>query len=207
MFDARQGTATQKEVYAARTESIVARYKNGESLEEIGVVYGITRERVRQILERANCPRRAMTVTETFLKSLRRRQKVIDEKTLRKLYEKEKLTLREIRNRIETTNREINRSLDFHGIGRRSAAENKRLREKRPELTSERLYKLYVEENLTAATIAENSGYALQTVKSRLSLLGIKKSRRAKEGDERREKPKRAKAAEKQISENNRRIR
>lgn len=41
-----------------RNARIVRRYQDGETMEAIGGDYGITRERVRQILERAGVPRR-----------------------------------------------------------------------------------------------------------------------------------------------------
>jgi hypothetical protein len=51
-----------------RERAIAARYKGGESLQQIGQSYGITRERVRQILDSIGVPRRSAAERSYLLK-------------------------------------------------------------------------------------------------------------------------------------------
>jgi hypothetical protein len=51
-----------------RERAIAARYKGGESLKQIGDSYGITRERVRQILDSIGVPRRSAAERSYLLK-------------------------------------------------------------------------------------------------------------------------------------------
>lgn len=180
---------TGKKAARIRNERIVAQYRAGASLEAVGNDFGITRERVRQILESAGCPRRLMTVTEKFISSRRKPKKLIAKAILEKLYAEEKLSLNRIRRQLKTTLLIIYRSLERHGIKRRSEQENKLRLRKRPDLDCRTLHKLYIEDDLSAREIAETFDYAAATVKTRLSRSGIRKSDlKAEKSEESKEK-------------------
>ncbi len=155
---------SQKELFRTRTKQMIAMYQNGYSLDAVGEKFAITRERVRQILEKANCPRRKFTFSNKYIQSRRKPMRIIPKEILIKLYVVEKLSLNEIRLQLKTNNRVIRRNFDNHDIERRSTEENNRLRLKHREPEREMLYKLYIENNLTAAEIAKRFGYAKQTI-------------------------------------------
>jgi hypothetical protein len=58
-----------------RERAIAARYKGGETLEQIGSSYGITRERVRQILHSLGIPRRS-AAERAYVQMLARRERM-----------------------------------------------------------------------------------------------------------------------------------
>lgn len=67
-----------------RERAIAARYKSGETLQQLGDAYGITRERVRQILHSIGVERRSAT-ERAYLASLERRRRFAEWQNQRRM--------------------------------------------------------------------------------------------------------------------------
>lgn len=53
--------ALSKTVKDTRSLKIVKMYKSGKTMDEVGLAFNVSRERIRQILIKENCPRRKPT--------------------------------------------------------------------------------------------------------------------------------------------------
>lgn len=63
-----------------RAPKMVKLYKSGQTLEEVGLVFGVSRERIRQILVKENCQRRKTTgrkLKERGMKSCAKCRKIM----------------------------------------------------------------------------------------------------------------------------------
>lgn len=178
MSETKQAVGAQREKRRRRAEEMVAKYRAGQTLQQIGDSHGLSRPRVQQILERAGCPRRTRTPTDKPARSRRKPVEIIDKDVLIELYARNKISLTDIRRQLGTTFHAIYRSLAHHKIKRRTADEKRRIQIKCLELDRAALRKLYVEDGLTAAVIAERFGYARQTIQQMLSRHGIRKYKR-----------------------------
>ncbi len=178
MSETKQAVEELREKRRRRAEEMAAKYRAGQSLQQIGDSYGLSRVRVQQILEQAGCPRRTRTPSDKPARSRRKPVEMIDKKTLDKLYSIDKISLTDIRRQLGTTFYAIYRSLAHYKMKLRAADEHRQIRIKCPELDRAALRKLYVEDGLTAAVIAERFGFALVTIRQMLGRHGIRKYKR-----------------------------
>jgi hypothetical protein len=74
---ARRAGKIELPIEECRERAIAARYRAGETLQQIGDDYGITRERVRQILHSIGVKRRSVAET-AYLRSLARRRRLAE---------------------------------------------------------------------------------------------------------------------------------
>lgn len=149
---------------------LIELYESGLSMREVGLEFGITRQRVEQILKKAGIRTRKFTTSDKFLEGRKRKRKILPKKLLLKVYKDEKLHIEEILQRLNTNSNSLYQSLEFHNIPKRKT-EGIQF----SKLTEDVLRRLYLEEDLTATEVAGQLGYASVTIKKRLSELGIRK--------------------------------
>lgn len=178
MSETKQAVEARRAERRRRAEEMAAKYRAGQTLQQIGDSYGLSRPRVQQILERAGCPRRSKTPAVKSARPRRKPLEIIDEDVLTKLYVRNKISLNDIRRQLGTTLYVIYRSLEHHKIKLRTADEHRQVRLKCSELDRAALRKLYIEDGLKAADIAERFDFAVQTIQQMLSRYGIRKYKR-----------------------------
>ena len=139
-------------------------------MREVGLEFGITRQRVEQILKKADVKTRKFTISDKFLEGRKRKRKILPKELLLKVYKDENLPIEEIRRRLNTNSNSLYQSLEFHNIPKRKTEGFHY-----SKLTEDVLRRLYLEEDLTATEVAGQLGYASITIKKRLSEFGIRK--------------------------------
>ncbi len=159
---------------------MIALYRNGKTLEEIGQESGgISRERVRQIFEKAGFKRRKQTASDKFIQSRKKagakRIKIFPRDMLENLYIKEKQSVKMIARFFECSASTVLNNLIHYGIPTRSYDEVYKLQIKYPELIEAVLRQSYIVENKTAPEIANEYNCSLITVKRKLRKFGIRK--------------------------------
>ena len=148
-------------------------YQSGLSMKEVGSHFGVTAQRVEQILKKAGVKSRKYTKSKRLLEARKRKRKILPKELLLKYYKEEKLPVAEILRRLKASRASLYKSLEFHNLEKRET-----IGVHQSALTESILRRLYLEEDLTAAEIAQKLGYATITVKKRLSKLGVRKSDR-----------------------------
>lgn len=154
----------------AELKRMIELYKGGLSMEETGEAFGISKQRVEQILKKEGVKTRGNTNTEKYAASKKSRRKILPKDLLIDLYVDKKLPVKEIALKLGVSEGSLYRNLSEYGIPRRETEPSFS-----SPLTAELLRKLYIDEKMTARQIAEKLDYAPITVKKRLSELRIKK--------------------------------
>lgn len=145
------------------------------SLKEVGQKYGITHQRVQQLFKKFDISVRHRRKSQEIKDELFVKHKLIPRDILINLYIDQRLKLKEIAEILNASENVLKKSLQMHEIPKR----------KKPShvppspLTYELLYKMYIEEKMTAREIAQKFGYATITVQRRLSFFGIKNNKYA----------------------------
>ena len=153
-----------------RIPHIIELYQSGLSMREVGAEFGVTAQRVEQILKNAGVNRRKYTKSSTVLKARNRKRKILSKDLLLKLYSDERLPVPEILRRLDASRNSLYKSLEYHKIPKREIEVIAY-----SALNEEILRWLYLKEDLTAAEIARELGFATITIKKRLSKFGIRK--------------------------------
>jgi predicted DNA-binding protein YlxM (UPF0122 family) len=154
-------------------QRLIQLYESGLTMKEVGAEFGITAQRVEQILKKAGVKKRKYTRSNRLLEARKKKRKILPEELLLKLYKDEKLPIPEILRRLDTSRSLLYKSLASFNIPKRVTGVIQS-----SELTEKLLRRLYLEEDLTAAEIARRLGYASITIKKRLSKFGIRKQDR-----------------------------
>lgn len=149
---------------------LIELYKSGLSMREVGLDFGITRQRVEQILKKAGIWTRKFTKSDKFLEGRKRKRKILPKNLLLKIYKDEKLPIEEILQRLNTNSNSLYKSLEIHNIPKRGAEGIQS-----SKWSKDVLRQLYLEEDLTSVEIARRLGFAPNTIKKRLSEFGIRK--------------------------------
>lgn len=155
----------RKAARAARRQRMVELYRQNHTLQSIADRFGITRQKVQQILKAMKCPRRSMLVKRILPK--KKKDRLIPKEQLRELYIEKKLPVREIVKIFGTTQYVIYQSLDFHGLERREDSSLLPLLENCPEIPQGTLYQLYAIDKLSVIEIAKEYGYTVQQLKDK----------------------------------------
>lgn len=142
-------------------------------MREVSLEFGITAQRVEQILKKADVKRRKYTRSKRLLEARKRKRKILPKELLLKYYKDEKLPVSEILRRLKASRTSLYKSLEYHNIPKRET-----IGIHNSPLTEDILRRLYLEEDLTATEIARKLGYATVTVKKGLSKFGIRKQDR-----------------------------
>jgi predicted DNA-binding protein YlxM (UPF0122 family) len=145
-------------------------YDGGRSFSEVGDEFGISPSRVEQLFRQHKIKTRRKTVSQKFLAAMQQRRIRLEREPLAELYLNEKLSIRRIAEKLGSTYDIVRSNLIAHRIPIRPLADHTTSR-----LTPDILRPLYIDQNLTAAQIAERLGYSVLTVRKRLFLFGIKK--------------------------------
>ena len=143
----------------------------GRSFAEVGIEFGISPSRVEQLFRQHHVKTRPQTVSQKFLAAMRKRRVVLEKQPLADLYLQEKLSIQKIADRLATTFHIVRSNLIAHRIPVRPLENYTTSR-----LTPEILRPLYIDQNLTAAQIAERLGYSILTIRKKLSVFGIKRN-------------------------------
>ena len=160
----------KKDEHLQRDYRIVELYKSGMSMKEVGLEFGISAQRVEQILKKAGVETRKYTRSNRLLEARKRKRKSLSKQLLVRLYEDERLPVSEITEKLGVSHAKLYQSLEFYKIPRRKAEGFEY-----SKLTEDVLRRLYLGEDLTASEIAEKLGFASITIKKRLSKFGIRK--------------------------------
>lgn len=144
-------------------------YDDGFSTREVGKEYGVSGQYVIDLFKKYGKERRRTMSPELIAKRFAR-LKLIPKETLLDLYVKKELAVGDILRELKTTAYFFYKSLKIHNIPCRHKPGNK----SESPLTK-LLYKMYVEENLTAKEIARRLDCKPRTIQARLSSRGIKK--------------------------------
>ncbi|MEJ7860867.1 MAG: hypothetical protein WKF90_04425 [Pyrinomonadaceae bacterium] len=147
-------------------------YESGLSLEAVGKRFGISKQRVAQIFDKAGVKKRNFTKTNKYVRGQKSRRRIIPKETLIELYINKKLPVKEITKTLKTSSSVLYRSLAVYKIAKRVDQGI----EYSP-LTHELLRRLYIEEDLTSTEIARRLCYAPVTIRKRLSAYGIKNNK------------------------------
>lgn len=153
-----------------RNQRIIELYESGLSMKEVGLGFGITGQRVEQIIKKAGIQTRKYTRSNRLLEARKKKRKVLEKKLLLKLYNDTNLSLSEITEKLNVSHISLYKSLEYHNIPKRKKTEFRV-----SKLTEEVLRQMYLEEDLTATEIARRLGFASITIKKRLSKFGIRK--------------------------------
>ena len=151
-------------------------YEGGLTLREVGAQFGISKQRVEQLLNRAGISRRKNTESAESLKAWAAKKQSIPKGKLIELYVDKNLPIYKVLRELKTSAATLNEALDLYGIPRR----DKYILVASP-LTRELLHRLYIEEGLTASEIARKYGKATITVQKKLSKFGIKNNKYKKD--------------------------
>lgn len=151
-----------------RTDEMVQLRRQGETLKTIGDRYGLTRERVRQILKSVGEPMPEVR----NLKSLLKRD--ISKSELKRLYESKK-PLAEIAKHFNATSGTISHRLKMFGIPKREPIYKVKPMERLYDdvLTKDFLYQQYVVNNKTIAEISNDTGISVASVFNYLKRYGL----------------------------------
>lgn len=161
-----------------RNKELIGKYQTGLSLREVGEIYGLSRQRVHQILERHGIETR--NYTETERKKRMFEQKKIPKQTLQNLYLEQKLSINQIAKQFSISHGCVNDQIVAHDIPKRSYHEQMKIMHSRvypklQEITREKLYSLYVEKNNSRRQVAQFYECSIQAINNRLKKFGIKK--------------------------------
>ena len=151
-------------------------YDGGLTLREVGAQFGISKQRVEQLLNSAGIPRRKNTRSAKYLESRKKLKRSIPKEILIELYVEQKLPINKILRKLKTSATTLDETLDLYGIPKR----DKYILVASP-LNRELLHRLYIEEGLTASEIARRYGIATITVQKRLSKFGLKNNKYKKD--------------------------
>lgn len=159
---------------------MIRAYRRGLTLEETGQMFGgISKERVRQIFERAGFKRRKKTLSDKFIKSRQainaKRQLPLPRRELEKMYGEQKQSAKQIADFFNCHASTVRRHLIQYGIPMRSYDEVHQMRRKCPEFTERVLREKYITKNKTAAEIAAEYKCSRGTITKSLKKFGIKK--------------------------------
>lgn len=164
---------------ADEVKKLIERYERGETLREIGETVDLSRERIRQIFERANYSPRQNTVSDKVLQSIENRRKHLPRHELERLYLVEKKSAREIAPILECSVNIVYINLARYNIPRRTMREINNLNKPQlyPEMNRENLTRWYLEQDKSTIQIAKEVGCARATVFKKLKLLDIRKNK------------------------------
>lgn len=164
---------------------MVSQYKQGKTLEEVGLIYNLTGERVRQLFKKVDYiisrnPQDRNTSPAAKSARLERRLECLkarfSEADLRRMYIDEKTPAKVIAKISGDNPKIIREALEFYGIPIRTQSEVSNLYPVRyPKLTRENLLKLYIEEDRTVQQVADICGCSKPTVAVKLRGFGIRK--------------------------------
>lgn len=167
---------------------MVSLYKQGKTLEEVGFIYDLTRERVRQLFKKVGYvisrnPQDRNTSPAAKLARLKRRIERLkagfSEAELSRMYIDEKMPAKVIAEISGSSVKIIREALEFYGIPIRTQSEVSKLYPVRyPKLTRENLLKLYIEEDKTLQQVADRCGCSKSAVANKLAEFGIRKKKR-----------------------------
>jgi hypothetical protein len=167
-------------VKSEQIKEMITLYENGQTLEVGENSNGITRERVRQIFEKAGFKRRKQTASNKLIQSRKiagaKRIKILPRDGLENLYIKERQSAKKIARFFECSAFTVMSNLIRYGIPIRSFDEVNKLQIKYPELTEDVLQQSYIVEDKTAPEIANEYDCSLITVKRKLRKFGIRKT-------------------------------
>lgn len=149
---------------------LIQLYESGLSMAEVGLQFGISRQRVEQILKKAGVKTRKYTKSDKFLEVRKEKRKILPKELLLKFYQDKTLSISEVIEKLKTNVTLLYKSLEFHNIPKRIDESLKHTR-----LTEDVLRRLYLKEYLTSAEIASQLGYSPITIRNKLSKLGIRK--------------------------------
>jgi predicted DNA-binding protein YlxM (UPF0122 family) len=153
-----------------RNLRITELYESGLSMKEVGLEFGVSAQRVEQILKKAGVETRKYTRSNRLLQARRKKRKVLSKELLLKFYKEERLPVFEIIEKLGISHPLLYENLEFHNIPKRKTEEIGH-----SKLTEGLLRRLYLEEDLTAKEIAQKLGFAPITIKKRLCKFGIRK--------------------------------
>ena len=164
----------------SKIEQLIRLYESGKTLREVGEIYNISRERVRQLFESVSYKPRTLTVSELYKESIKKsgikRRIVLPKKELERMYLKEKFTINNIARQLKCSFMTVHNNLVRLGIPLRSREEVAKLfNTKHPELTKDVLYQLYIVENKSRAEIGKLSGYSTANIAKLITKYGIRK--------------------------------
>ena len=153
-----------------RNQRMIELYQSGLSMREVGLEFGMSGQRVEQILKKAGIETRRYTRSNRLFEARKSKRKVISKELLLELYKDEELSVFEIIKKLGVSYVSFYKSLKYHNIPKRKTQGIHY-----SALTEEILRRLYLEEGLTAREIAQKLGFAAITVKKRLSKFGIRR--------------------------------
>lgn len=184
MLKIRKRSRKDKDYYtpwtAAEIQPLIELYESGKTLREVGEIYHLSRERVRKLFQKVGYKPRRMTRSKLFLETQKKRglacRKILPKAKLEKMYREEKLSIKQIAEKLGTTKQIVYLNLVRYNIPKRSREEVARLfLTKNPELTKEKLFNLYITENKTRLEIAVQFGYSVSGVAWILKRYNIRK--------------------------------
>jgi hypothetical protein len=144
--------------------------ENNLSYSELGECFGVCAQTVCNWFEKKGIKARKRTHSQKFVDSMSQKRIVLDERTLRKLYIDDKLSIEKIAEKLNSRYDLVRSNLQRFKIPIRSIEIYTT-----SKLTSELLKRLYVDEDLTSRQIADRLGYSALTIQKRLHIFGIKK--------------------------------
>jgi hypothetical protein len=156
------------------TERLYELYLSGMTLAEVGEVYGITRQAVRQrFLALGLSTRSRGYFTPRCIAARARRRNELPAEALQKLYTKERKNLKQVAAELGVSTSKVSAEIHRHNIQVRGAQD----RTRRPDLTPELLKKLYLVDGLQAREIGEMYGYSRAAIAVKLRKFNIRKNK------------------------------
>ena len=145
-----------------RDQLLVAEYQKGETLQEVGNKFALSRQRVHQILQKSGIDT-TRKITDLFPKEM-----------LEDLYITQKLSITQIAKKFSTSFPRVHRHLKKYDITPRSNVEQRLFANPRTFDVAE-FYHLYVEKNYSRKQMAEHFGRSIKSIDKHLYKLRILK--------------------------------
>src|SRR5687768_15627104 len=89
-------------------------------MREVGLEFGISAQRVEQILKKAGVKKRKFTKSYKLLKARKEKRKILPKELLLNYYKNEKLSIAEILERLKVSRNLLYKSLECHKIPKRN---------------------------------------------------------------------------------------
>jgi Sigma-70, region 4 len=154
------------------TKRMYKLYLSGKTLAEVGEIYGITREAVRQRFASLGLGTRSRGhITPKSLAARAMRRKELPADALQRLYTKERKNLQQVAAELGVSIAKVSSEIHRHKIHMRSGQD----RYRRPDLTPELLKKLYLVDGLKAQEIGDMYGYSRVTIAVKLRKINVRK--------------------------------
>lgn len=145
----------------ARDKLVLAEFQKGKTLAEIGKMFGVSRQRIHQIIQDAG------------IKRIRKHQQISQE-VLKDLYLKQKKSITETAKLLGVTLKFVSESLSKYNIPKRSNSEQNKI--SNPSIYDRNeICHLYVEKNYSRKQLAAYLGCSVNAINKQLHKLKITK--------------------------------